>query len=480
MTDTLTGNPTTDPHTGPIDLSRPHFVGIGGTAMSGLARLLVASGHQVTGSDITDSAAVAMLREAGITVHLGHRPEHIVGASCVVYTTVARHAPEVTAAREAGIPVIHRAQVLDALSTGKRLVAVSGSHGKSTTTAILANALRHLGADPTHLVGANLDLPGSGARLGGSDLLVAEADESDRSFHFLRPRMAVISNVTDDHPENFIDHAELVNAYTTFANRVIPGGVLVVNADDDGAMEVASRIRAAWSDVRVVRYGRHATADTRLVSVTVRGWELRAEVALPNRRQVTLTLATPAAHHAHNAAAALTCAVALGIDPEDAARAVSTFAGVWRRFEHVGTCDGVTVLDTYADHPDEIHADLSAAGSLTSGKIVVVFQPSGHARVTAFGERIGATLAECADHVVLLGVHGTLLAGQVTAGTGPLTAALGAGRYTVALSREHAASSIAALANPGDVVVTMGTGDVTTYGPVILDRLTDRTAAPVA
>ncbi|GAA3758406.1 UDP-N-acetylmuramate--L-alanine ligase [Plantactinospora mayteni] len=476
MTDTLTGNPTRDPYTGPFDLSRPHFVGIGGTAMSGLARLLMESGHRVTGSDIASSVSVATLRLAGITVHLGHRPEHIVGASCVVYTTVAGHNAEVTAAREAGIPVVHRAQVLDALSAGHRLVAVSGSHGKSTTTALLATTLRDLGTDPTYLIGANLRLPGSGARLGGSDLLIAEADESDRSFHFLTPWMAVISNVTDDHPENFVDHADLVNAYTTFAQRITSGGVLVVNADDDGAMEVASRIRVNRPDVRVVRYGRHVTADIRLINVTARGWGLRADVALPERRQVTLALATPATHHAHNAVAALACAVALGIDADNAARAISTFAGVRRRFEHIDTYDGVTVIDTYADHPDEIHADLSAARTLTlaGGRVLVVFQPSGHARVTAFGDRIGATLAEGADHVMLLDVHGTLPPGQATADTGALLPSLGDGRYTLALSREHATSSIAAMAKPGDVVVTMGTGDVTTYGPVILDHLTDR------
>ncbi|NJP34655.1 UDP-N-acetylmuramate--L-alanine ligase [Micromonospora thermarum] len=474
MTDTVTGNPTIEAYTGPINLSRPHFVGIGGCAMSGLARLLAELGHQVSGSDLHDSATLAALRAAGVQVQVGHDPAHIDGASCVVYTTVAQHAPEVRAARVAGIPVVHRAQVLDSLAASRRLVAVSGSHGKSTTAAMLAHILCALGEDPTHLIGADLTVPGSGARLGRSRLLVAEADESDRSFHFLTPSIAVMTNVTDDHPENFLSHADVMRAYVGFGGRIAPDGFLIVNADCVGATVAADVITDERPDLTVLRYGRDRTADVRLLDVHAEGWSASATVRLPNGTQVRLTLPTPAAHHLDDMAAAVACAVVLGLDPADVAGGACTFAGLRRRFEHIDTRAGVTVIDSYADHPNEIAADLDAARTLARGRVIVVFQPSGHARVLAFGDRIGGVLAEKADHVLLLDVHGTVPAGRPEADTTAIVARLRDGRYCLPLGPDHAARVIARMAGSGDVVLTMGTGDVTGYGRAILDSLGSR------
>lgn len=471
MTDTVTGNPTIEAYTGPIDLSRPHFVGIGGCAMSGLARLLAELGHQVSGSDLHDSAILAALRAAGVQVQVGHDPAHVDGASSVVYTTVAQNAPELRAARAAGIPVVHRAQVLDSLAASRRLVAVSGSHGKSTTAAMLAHILRALGEDPTHLIGADLTVPGSGARLGRSRLLVAEADESDRSFHFLTPSIAVITNVTDDHPENYASHADVLRAYVGFGGRIAPDGFLIVNGDCVGATVAADVIADERPDLTVLRYGRDRTADVRLLGVHAEGWSASATVRLPNGTQVRLTLPTPATHHLDDMAAAVACAVVLGLDPADVAGGACTFAGLRRRFEHIDTPAGVTVIDSYADHPNEIAADLDAARTLARGRVIVVFQPSGHARVLAFGDRIGGVLAEKADHVLLLDVHGTVPAGRPEADTTAIVARLRDGRYCLPLGPDHAARVIARTAGSGDVVLTMGTGDVTGYGRAILDSL---------
>ncbi|GIJ09181.1 UDP-N-acetylmuramate--L-alanine ligase [Micromonospora andamanensis] len=475
MTDTITGNPTIEAYTGPIDLSRPHFVGIGGCAMSGLARLLAELGHEVSGSDLRDSATLAALRAAGVRAQVGHDPAYIKGASCVVYTTVAQNAPEVRAARVAGIPVVHRAQVLDVLAAARRLVAVSGSHGKSTTAGMLAHILRTLGQDPSYLIGADVTGAGSGAHLGASRLLVAEADESDRSFHFLTPSIAVITNVTDDHPENFVSHAEVLRAYVGFGGRVAPDGFLIVNADCVGATVAADVIADERPDLTVLRYGRDRTADVRLLDVHTEGWSASATVRMPNGTEVRLTLPTPAAHHLDNAAAATACAAALGLDPGDVAGAVCTFAGVRRRFEHIDTRAGVTVIDSYADHPHEIAADLDAARTLARGRVFVVFQPSGHARVLAFGERIGGVLADKADHVLLLDVHGTVPTGRPVADASAIMARLREGDYCLPLGPGQAARLIGRMAGRGDVVLTMGTGDVTGYGAAILDALSSRT-----
>ncbi|WBB79741.1 UDP-N-acetylmuramate--L-alanine ligase [Micromonospora sp. WMMD882] len=471
MTDTITGNPTIEAYNGPVDLSRPHFVGVGGSAMSGLARLLAELGRQVSGSDAQDSATLAALRTAGVLVRSGHDASHIEGASCVVYTTVARNTPEVRAARAAGVPVVHRAQVLDGLAAERRLVAVSGSHGKSTTAGMLAHVLRTLGQDPTYLIGADLTKPGSGAHLGRSKLLVAEADESDRSFHFLTPSIAVVTNVTDDHPENFASHADVLRAYVGFGCRIAPDGFLIVNADCVGATVAADVIADERPDLTVLRYGRDRTADVRLLDVHAEGWSASATVRMPDGTEARLTLPTPATHHLDNATAAMTCAVALGLDPAEAAGAACTFAGVRRRFEHLDIRSGVTLVDSYADHPNEITADLQAARTLTRGRVFVVFQPSGHARVLAFGERIGRILADNADHVLLLDVHGTVPDGQPVADTTALMAQLREGDYCLPLGPDHAARVIARMAGRGDVVLTMGTGDVTRYGAAILDSL---------
>ncbi|MBX7270029.1 UDP-N-acetylmuramoyl-L-alanine--D-glutamate ligase [Micromonospora sp. Llam7] len=477
MTDTIPGSPSTEAaYSGPVDLTRPHFVGVGGPVLSGLARLLAELGHQVSGSDIRESATFKGLRTAGVRVHL-HLDDDVApaeGASCVVCPASARNVLEVRAARAAGVPVVHPAQVLDRLAAGRQLVAVAGSHGKSTTSGMLAHILRACGQDPTYLIGADLTGPGSGAQLGRSRLLVAEADESDRSFHYLTPSIAVITGVTDAHPENFTSHADLLRAYVTFGCRTVVNGFLVVNADCVGATVAAQVIADERPDLTVLRYGRDRTADVRLLDVHAEGWSASATVRMPDDTQVRMTLPTPAAHHLGNAAAAMACAVALGLDPAEIGATLCTFAGVRRRFEHVDTRAGVTVVDSYAAHPHEIAADLEAARTLARGRVFVVFQPSGHARVLAFGERIGRVLADHADHVLLLDVHDTAPESRPLADLTAIIAQLRDGAYCLPSRPDHAARVIARMAGRGDLVLTMGTGDVTSYGTAILDKLSCR------
>ncbi|MGC4804965.1 UDP-N-acetylmuramate--L-alanine ligase [Micromonospora sp. DT233] len=471
MTDTIPSAAAFEAYTGPFDVSRPYFVGVGGAAMSGPALLLAELGQQVSGSDVRDSAVLAALRAAGVRVRVGHDAAHVEGASCVVSATLTRNAPEVRAARAAGIPVVYGAQVLDKLSATRQLVAVSGSHGKSTTTAMLAHILRALGQDPSYLIGADLTRPGSGAHLGRSKLLVAEADESDRSFHFLTPSIAVVTNVTNAHPETFANHADVLRAYVAFGSRTAPGGFLIVNADCVGATVTAQVIADERPDLTVLRYGRDRTADVRLLDLRAEGWSASATLRMPDGTDVRLTLPTPATHHLEDAAAAAACAVALGLEPADVAAAMCSFGGVRRRFEHIDTRAGVTVIDSYASHPNEITADLEAARTLARGRVFVVFQPSGNAGVLAFGQRIGQVLADNADHVLLLDVHDTVPDGRPPTDVTAIMDRLRDGAYCLSLGPDHASRVIARMAGRGDVVVTMGTGDVTRYGAVILDRL---------
>jgi UDP-N-acetylmuramate--alanine ligase len=475
MSTTVMSNPTLNPYTGPIHLTRPHFVGIGGSAMSALAQLCQARGAKVSGTDAVDSERIAVLRDLGCAVTIGHDPAAVHGASCVVYTAVTQASPEVAAALDAGIPVVHRAQVLQALSTDRRLVAVAGTHGKSTTTGILAAALRALGEDPSYLVGADLDQPGSGARHGKGDLIIAEADESDHSFQLLAPYAAVVTTIAHDHPENYANLREHIDAYTTFVNGLRGGGIFVANADDDSVRVLIERVRTQRPDVHVVTYGHDERATVRVQSVERRGWSAKVRVTLPGETPVVIRLHTPSRQHAHNAVAALAVLAALGTDPVAAAEAVSTFVGVRRRFMPVGENAGVTVIDCYADHPNEIAADLEAARAVAgTHRVLAVVQPSGYARVAAFGRDMGTALAAGADHTVLLDVHGAGPQGAVSSTiVGDAIAA--AGGHLLFAGLGAAAHEVATLARPGDVILMMGTGNVTDLaGPILAALAQDR------
>jgi UDP-N-acetylmuramate--alanine ligase len=470
MTSTLTHNPFTDAYHGPINLHGPHFVGIGGTAMSGLARLCLVRGSTVSGSDNTDSLRLAALRAAGCRIAVGHDPIHTRNSTCVVYTAVTATSPEVVAARLSGIPVVHRAQALAALAEGRHLVAVSGTHGKSTTTGLLAAALTELGADPSYVIGADLADGSAGARHGLGHLLVAEADESDRSFHFLNPEAAIITSINHDHPENYVDLADHVDAYHVFVSRIRDGGLLVANADDRTVRVLVDQIRKQRPDLRIATYGETAQADTQLRTMRRTGWSTDVTVRL-NGHDVAFHLDSPSASHAYDAVAALTALAQLGFPPPDAARALSAFTGVKRRFTRVGEAAGLTVVDSYADHPGEIAADLATATHLADEhKVIVVFQPSGYGRVAAFGRDMGTLLAREADEVILLEVHG----GTPIDG---VSSAVVADAITAAGGRVHLAADsdvpelVCRVAEHGDLVLTMGTGDVASLGDQIIARL---------
>lgn len=387
----------------PTAMDRPHFIGIGGAGMSGIAKILAQRGARVAGSDAKDSATAEALRALGVTVHIGHAADHLApDASCVVVSSAIRaDNPELARAAELDIPVVHRSDALARLMDGLRPIAVAGTHGKTTTTSMLAVSLSSLGLSPSYAIGGDLDAPGSNALHGDGEIFVAEADESDRSFHKYAPEVAIVLNVELDHHANYASMDEIYASFETFVDRVTEGGTLVISADHEGARELTRRVRAG--DVNVVTYGDAADADLRVLSVVPRGLTSEVTVLLDGA-ELTFGVSVPGKHYAHNAVAALAAGVALGIPAAELAPALASYTGVKRRLQLKGEAAGVQVVDSYAHHPTEMTADLEAMRAGTSGRILVVFQPHLFSRTQELGKEMGESLA-LADASVVLDIY---------------------------------------------------------------------------
>ncbi|KIQ64445.1 UDP-N-acetylmuramate--alanine ligase [Kitasatospora griseola] len=457
------------------DLHAPHFIGIGGAGMSGLAKILAVRGATVSGSDAKESDTVRALRELGATVFVGHAAEHLpAGTSSVVVSSAIRaDNPELVAAQERGVPVVHRSDALAALMGGRRALAVAGTHGKTTTTSMLAVSLGELGLEPSYAIGGDLDLPGSNAHHGAGDIFVAEADESDRSFHKYAPEVAIVLNVELDHHANYASMEEIYESFETFVARIVPGGTLVVSADHEGARELTRRV-AGRAGLNVVTVGAAEDADVRVLSVAARGMTSEVTVELGGER-LTFTVSVPGRHYAHNAVAALAAGVALGVPADGLAKALGAYTGVRRRLQLKGEARGVQVIDSYAHHPTEMAADLEAIREAAgAGRVLVVFQPHLFSRTQQLAEEMGRALA-LADGSVVLDIY-PAREDPIPGVTAELIidAARRAGA-DVRAEHEFAAAPavLAGLARPGDLVLTMGAGDVTNLGPEILAALAD-------
>ncbi|WP_327698286.1 UDP-N-acetylmuramate--L-alanine ligase [Streptomyces sp. NBC_00459] len=455
----------------PIAMDRPHFIGIGGAGMSGIAKILAQRGAVVAGSDAKESETATALRALGATVHIGHAAGHLADdATCVVVSSAIRaDNPELARAAELGISVVHRSDALARLMDGLRPIAVAGTHGKTTTTSMLAVSLSELGLNPSYAIGGDLDAPGSNALHGDGEIFVAEADESDRSFHKYAPEVAIILNVELDHHANYASMDEIYESFETFAGRIVPGGTLVISADHDGARELTRRLP---DSVRVVTYGESADADVRVLSVVPQG--LKSEVTvLLGGEELTFTVSVPGRHYAHNAVAALAAGVALGVPADELAPALAAYTGVKRRLQLKGEEAGVQVIDSYAHHPTEMTADLEAMrAAVGDARILVVFQPHLFSRTQELGKEMGEALA-LADASVVLDIY-PAREDPVPGVTSALIidAARAAGADVTAVAdKAEVPETVAGMAKPGDLVLTMGAGDVTDLGPRILDRL---------
>ncbi len=458
----------------PPAMDRPHFIGIGGAGMSGIAKILAQRGAVVAGSDAKESATAEALRALGATVHIGHAAEHLADdASCVVVSSAIRQDnPELARAAELGIPVVHRSDALAALMDGLRPIAVAGTHGKTTTTSMLAVALSELGLKPSYAIGGDLDAPGSNALHGEGGIFVAEADESDRSFHKYAPDVAIILNVELDHHANYASMDEIYASFETFVDRITEGGTLVIAADHDGARELTRRV--AGRGVRVVTYGESEDAGVRILSVVPQGLKSEVTVVLEGQ-ELTFAVSVPGRHYAHNAVAALAAGVALGVPAAELAPAIAAYTGVKRRLQLKGEAAGVQVIDSYAHHPTEMTADLEAMRAAAGdARILVVFQPHLFSRTQELGKEMGQSLA-LADASVVLDIY-PAREDPIPGVTSELIieAARAAGAdVTPVRNKADVPSVVAGMAKPGDLVLTMGAGDVTDLGPQILDRLSN-------
>lgn len=433
-----------------------HLVGIGGAGMSGLAWLLLARKVRVSGSDLKESSALTQLRAAGARIHIGHDEENLGATDAVIVSTaIGGDNPEIRRAHERGIAVLARAQVLAALMREGRGVAVAGTHGKTSTTSMLAVILERAGADPTYVVGGDLNESGSNARSGRGDIFLAEADESDGSFLLLEPEIAIVTNVEEDHLDFFADRAEVEAAFAAFCRRA---GLVVACADDPGVERV---VRAAG--ITPLWYGQDGRSEARVGEIeaarggtvarlTVGGWDGRLEVPVPGR------------HHALNAAGAVAAAGRLGVDPDLAVEALRGFRGVRRRWDLQGAARGAEFVDDYAHHPTEIAATLAAAGDSGHERIIGVFQPHRYTRTARMWRRLGESLRG-ADVVVVTDVYG---AGEepVVGITGKLVVEAlveaAPGKRAVYLPRRlDLAPFLAREVRAGDLVLTLGAGDIT-------------------
>jgi UDP-N-acetylmuramate--alanine ligase len=457
-------------------LGRVHFAGIGGAGMSGIARIMLARGIGVSGSDARDSALLGELRELGASVRVGHAAGNLghlgPGDTLVVSSAIRPDNPELAEAARRGMRVVHRAAALASVMAGRRVIAVAGTHGKTTTTSMLTTVLRECGADPGYVIGGILTETGLGAEDGSGLDFVAEADESDGSFLLLSPDLAIITNVEADHLDNYASLADIQAAFTTFGLRV--SGMVLTCADDPGAEAVAARLDPA----RVRRYGESRHADYRLTDVASRGMAISFTVAAdrgPFGEIFTqMTVDVPGHHNALNATAAFAAAIELGFAPPRVAAAIAGYRGARRRMELKGEARGVRVLDSYAHHPTELAADLRAARDITQhagkGRVIAIFQPHLFSRTRIFAPEFGAALG-LADEAIVLDVYAARedpepgVTGQL------IVDAVPGGHARFVPETARVAALIDAIAEPGDLVLTMGAGDITALGPRLVENL---------
>ncbi|GAA5033069.1 UDP-N-acetylmuramate--L-alanine ligase [Terrabacter aeriphilus] len=457
------------------DLGRVHFLAIGGAGMSGVARIMLARGIRVTGSDAKDVPVLKALESEGAGVWVGFHEGHQERADAVVMSSSIRDDNvELVAARERGVPVLHRAQGLAALMQGRRPVAVAGANGKTTTTSMLTVALQGCGLDPSFAVGGELAKHGTNAHDGADEIFVVEADESDGSFVVYAPEVAIVTNVQPDHLDFYSSFKVVEAAYDAFVRTIRPDGLLVTCADDAGAVRLAERARAAGRTV--LTYGFDAGADVVLSGHRHDG-VTSSVVLVDGGRSHRMVLGVPGRHNALNAAAAYVAAVhGLGQAPEGVLAGLASFTGTRRRFEPKGEAGGVVVVDDYAHNAGKVAAVVETAKDLVgdAGRLVVVFQPHLYSRTRDFAVELGAGLSP-ADVVVVMdvyaaredpepGVSGRLVADAVLAARPEVDV-----RYVPSWS--EVAPVVAGIARPGDLVLTVGAGDVTMVGPEILRLL---------
>lgn len=459
-------------------IERVHFIGIGGVGMSGIAHVAHDQGMVVSGTDMKESRYTKQLREAGVKVFIGHDASNIPSNPdpdvVVVSTAIMQSNPELVEAKARGIEIWHRAKMLAALGIGKKTLAVAGTHGKTTTSSMLASTLDALHDDPTFLIGGIVRTYGTNARSGQGDYYVVEADESDKSFTYLDPYAVLVTNIEADHLDHYADLQEIHSKFSEFMGSVSDEGVIVACGEDVNLANLARK-----TGKRVYTYGFGHDFDCCISNYTVHGVGSAFTLELPGGISVEASVKqNPGRHNVLNAAGVIALLWALGFDPQRVANALSDFAGVRRRFDLVGEVKGITVIDDYAHHPTEIAATIAAAKTLDFKRVHVLFQPHRYSRVRLFTEVLHDEFSQAfdqADFVTFMDVY--------SAGETPIPGVNGKTFMNVVLeSRNHPSTAFIAhrqevvpfmvsKARPGDLIITMGAGDVTAIGPELVEAL---------
>ncbi len=458
------------------DLGRVHFIGMGGAGMSAVARIMVAQGVPVSGSDARSSAGLTELGALGAKIYVGQHPDHVRDVDTVVVSTAIRESNlELAAARTRGLRVLHRSQALAAAMADDQVVAIAGTHGKTTTTSMVTVMLQGAGVDASFAVGGTVQGLGVNAGHGTAPVFVAEADESDASFLNYRPHVAVVTNLEADHLDHYGTAEAVFAAFERFVALLPANGTLVACADDAGSAALAAKAAAAGT--RCLLYGYAETADIRLLQGTHDGLHTAAPLVLrPDLRAdladhaLELRLQVPGNHNLSNAAAAVGVAVALGVNVDDALAALASFSGAARRFEFKGEGGGVAVYDDYAHHPTEVTAALQAAREVAGPhKVHVVFQPHLFSRTAEFAKEFARAL-DLADTVAVVDIYPAREDPIPGVSSALITEALRR-PFGYAPTNDAAVTGLVAAAQPGDIILTVGAGDITELGADLVGAL---------
>jgi UDP-N-acetylmuramate--alanine ligase len=445
---------------------RVHFIGIGGAGMSGLARIALSHGIKVSGSDAKDSNVVVALRALGANVSVGHKSENVDGADLIVFSTaISENNPERLRALELGLPIIARATALALLMSESKSIAVAGTHGKTTTSSMLTVALQATGADPSFAIGGTITASGSNAHRGTGDFFVAEADESDGSFVAYHPYGAIITNIEHDHVDFFADESAVFEVFTEFVTTIDSEGFLIYCNDDKGSRKLGSSV----TNTRTFTYGTSPDSDLVIDQITLLPLGSSARAIWHGKVIGKLELSVPGHHNLMNAAAALAAGIVLDQAPAEMIDGLVTFKGAGRRFEIKGTVNGIRVIDDYGHHPTEIEVTLTAARRFAGeGRLIVVFQPHRYSRTKAFIDNFATTL-DLADEVIVLEIYAASEKPIAGISSEAIVEKMTRGKFIPNFI--DAVDAVVKSAKPGDVVITLGAGDVSSLAPIIVEEL---------
>ena len=452
---------------------RIHFIGLGGAGMSGIARIMLAKGINISGSDAKDSSVLSGLKTLGAQVFIGHAASNIGDADIlVVSSAIDQSNPEIIAANAKALVILTRAQALALLMSESKSVAVAGTHGKTTTTSMLTVALQQAGLDPSFAIGGMINRGGTNAHWGSGEIFIAEADESDGSFLAYKPFGAIVTNIELDHVDNFPDIESVNKIFVDFVNSIQPGGFLVAGIDSPGVAHLLSQIERR--DIEIITYGE--SADYSISHVSLQPTESHARITKLGKVLGEISLTIPGNHNVENATAALATAIKLGAPVADLLVGLNKFSGAKRRFENRGTVSGVTVVDDYGHHPTEVKVTLETAKRFAgSGRVIAIFQPHRYSRTAMFVDQFAEVL-ELADHTYLLEIYAASEAAMPGVSSILIANAMKSESVTFEPSMIDVVSYAVSEAKPGDLIITLGAGDVNLLVPLILQTLEEKIA----